>query len=167
MNEMINHVFLEEVPEEELPLLYEMQIESFMPLYEKYRDAGSPAIEPFEKILARNSMPWRKYYFIVRDGVRAGAMNIACPPVLDDPTLFYISPIFILPQYQNQGIGYAAIQKAFALHPEATCWKLDTIIQEPGNCHLYEKCGFVRTGEEQVVNEKMTLVGYVKGVKVF
>ena len=31
-----------------------------------------------------------------------------------------------------------------------------------GNCYLYEKCDFVRTGEEIVVNKKMTLVKYVK-----
>lgn len=28
--------------------------------------------------------------------------------------------------------------------------------------YLYEKCDFVRTGEEIVVNKKMTLVKYVK-----
>ena len=55
----------------------------------------------------------------------------------------YISPLFIHPKYQNQGIGYVAIQKAFLLYPNAKVWKLDTIFQEPGNCHLYEKCGFV------------------------
>ena len=38
----------------------------------------------------------------------------------------------------------------------------NTIKQETGNCHLYEKFGFVRVGEDIVVNEKMTLVGYVK-----
>ena len=38
----------------------------------------------------------------------------------------------------------------------------NTIKQETGNCHLYEKYGFVRVGEDIVVNEKMTLVDYVK-----
>ena len=41
-------------------------------------------------------------------------------------------------------------------------WRLDTIKQETGNCHLYEKCGFVRVGDDIVINEKMTLVNYVK-----
>jgi GNAT superfamily N-acetyltransferase len=72
----------------------------------------------------------------------------------------FISPLFVLPRYQNQGIGYAAIQKAFEMYPEVTTWKLETILQEKGNCHLYEKCGFVRVGEEQVVNDKMTLIMY-------
>ena len=76
------------------------------------------------------------------------------------PVLFYISPIFILPKYQNQGIGYVAIQKVFLLYPDVKVWKLDTILQEPRNCHLYEKCGFVRVGEEHIINDKMTLVDY-------
>ena len=48
---MLNRVRLEEVREEELPMLHEMQVESFMPLYEKYHDEGSPAIEPLERII--------------------------------------------------------------------------------------------------------------------
>ena len=69
---------------------------------------------------------------------------------------------FILPEYQNQGIGYVAIQKVFYLYPDAKVWKLDTILQEPGNCHLYEKCGFVRVGEAHIINDKMTLIDYEK-----
>ena len=46
------------------------------------------------------------------------------------------------------------------MHPEVKTWKLDTILQEKGNCHLYEKCGFVRVGEEKPINDKMTLIDY-------
>ena len=41
-------------------------------------------------------------------------------------------------------------------------WRLDTIKQEERICYLYEKCGFVKTGDETVVNENMTLIDYVK-----
>ena len=160
MTEMMKRVRLEEVRESEIPQLYEMQIQSFMPLYEKYHDEGSPAIEPIGKVQARASLPWRKYYFIVMDEARVGAVNIANPPVAEDKTILYISPLFVMPRYQNRGIGFTAIQKVFAMHPEATCWRLSTILQEPGNCHLYEKCGFVRTGEEEIVNDRMTLIQY-------
>lgn len=44
-------------------------------------------------------------------------------------------------------------------------WRLDTIKQEEKNCYLYEKCGFVRVGNETVINEKMTLVEYTKTCK--
>ena len=51
---------------------------------------------------------------------------------------------------------------AFSLYPDIRVWKLDTMLQESGNCHLYEKCGFVRVGEEHVIHEKMTLIDYEK-----
>lgn len=139
-----------------------MQIKSFMSLYEKYHDEGSPAIESIERVRDRASQENRKYYFIVKDGARVGAINIG--KRLSDPEepCLYISPLFILPKYQKQGIGYVAIQKAFALYPDTKVWKLDTILQESGNCHLYEKCGFVRVGEEHIINDKMTLVNYEK-----
>ena len=161
VTELMNRVKLEEVREDEIGQLYDMQIESFTPLYEKYHDEMSPACESMEKVKARALSDGRKYYFIVKDGARVGAVNVGCK-ASDEKDCFYISPIFILPKYRNQGIGYAAIQKAFALYPDIKVWKLETILQEPGNCHLYEKCGFVRVGEEHVVNENMTLINYIK-----
>ena len=157
--EMMNRMFLEEVREEELEQLLEMQVESFMPLYEKYHDECSPAIESIDKIKARAAVPSRTYYFIVVDGARVGVINIGNNNP-NEKEVSFISPIFILPKYQNMGIGYTAIQKAFEMHPEVKTWKLDTILQEKGNCHLYEKCGFVRVGEEKIINDKMTLIDY-------
>lgn len=156
---MMNRVKLEEVREDEIPQLYEMQIASFMPLYEKYHDEGSPAIESIDRVRGRAARPNRKYYFIVMDGARVGAINVGHNDP-EEKKVSFISPLFILPKYQNRGIGYIAIQKAFAMYPEVTIWKLDTILQEPANCHLYEKCGFVRVGEEKPVNDKMTLIDY-------
>ena len=156
----MNRVKLEEVQSDEIEQLYDMQVQSFMPLYRKYHDEGSPAIEPIEKVRGRAAQDNRKYYFIVKDGARVGAINIGCKPSDPEESCFYISPIFVLPKYQNQGIGYVAIQKAFTLYPDAKVWKLDTILQEPGNCHLYEKCGFVRVGEDHIINDKMTLIDY-------
>ncbi|MBO4898690.1 MAG: GNAT family N-acetyltransferase [Lachnospiraceae bacterium] len=159
--EMMTRVKLEEVREDEIDQLYDMQIQSFMPLYEKYHDEGSPAIESVDRVRNRFRQENRKYYFIVKDGARAGAVNVGRKASDPEASCMYISPIFILPRYQNQGIGYVAIQKVFAMHPDTEVWKLDTIVQEKGNCHLYEKCGFVR-GAEHVVNENMTLVDYEK-----
>ena len=157
--ELMRRIKLKEVTEEEIPDLLEMQVKSFMPLYEKYHDEGSPAIESIERIKRRFAVKNRKYYFIMKDGARVGAINIGH----NDPNerkVSFISPIFILPEFQNRGIGYVAIQKAFEKLPEVTTWKLETILQEPANCHLYEKCGFVRVGEEKVINDKMTLIDY-------
>jgi GNAT superfamily N-acetyltransferase len=163
ISELMRRVKLREVTEEEIPELHRMQVESFMPLYEKYHDEGSPAIEPEERIRRRFAVENRTYYFIMKDGARVGVINIGHNDP-EEKKIAYISPIFILPKYQNQGIGYAAIRKAFAQLPEVTTWRLDTILQEPGNCHLYEKCGFVRVGEEKKVNDKMTLIDYERRV---
>ena len=159
--ELMNRVKIEEARDDELDQLLEMQIKSFMPLYEKYHDEGSPAIESLEKIRARAQDPNRQYYFITLDGARVGALNIGTRPSYGDDNCKNIGPIFIVPDYQNRGIGYASIMKSFELYPDVKTWRLDTIKQEPANCHLYEKCGFVRTGEEKVVNDNMTLIDYV------
>ena len=82
----------------------------------------------------------------------------------DEKKTANIGPLFILPKYQSQGIGYVAMQQAFALYNEAELWRLETVLQETGACHLYEKCGFVRTGEETIVNDKMTLIMYEKKI---
>ncbi len=157
--ELMARMKLEEVREDEIPQMYEMQIESFMPLYEKYHDEGSPAIESIDRVRGRAARPNRKYYFIVKDGARVGAINIGHNDP-DEKKVAFISPLFILPKYQNKGMGYVAIRKAFEMLPEVTTWKLETILQEPANCHLYEKCGFVRVGEEKIINDNMTLIDY-------
>lgn len=71
------------------------------------------------------------------------------------------SPIFTAP-YKVKGIASNVIKQLFNIYPNTIEWWLSTIKQEERNCHLYEKCGFVRTGDEIVVNENMTLVFYVK-----
>ena len=54
-----------------------------------------------------------------------------------------ISLIFILPEYQGQGIAQKAIQLCEELHGNGN-WELETILQEPRNCQrltltFYEK----------------------------
>ena len=41
-------------------------------------------------------------------------------------------------------------------------WELDTILQEKGNCYLYEKMGYKATVKTEKINDKMTLVFYEK-----
>jgi hypothetical protein len=41
-------------------------------------------------------------------------------------------------------------------------WILDTILQEEGNCHLYEKLGYKKTGKIEKINERMDIVYYEK-----
>lgn len=140
--------------------IHEMKYRVFWPLYEKYRDdATSPVMEKIEKVQKQLQSGNTDYFLIEAEGEAVGAIRIVRDGMIDGMEACRISPLFVLPEYQGRGIGYAAIQKAFAMYPQAQLWRLATIKEEKGNCHLYEKCGFVRTGERQE-NERMTLVFY-------
>ena len=93
------------------------------------------------------------------DGEKAvGAIRIVD---MKDGSTKRVSPIFIMKEHRGKGYAQAAMRAAEELHG-AENWALDTILQEKGNCHLYEKMDYRRTGEEQVINERMTIIGYEK-----
>lgn len=125
VTEMMNRVKLEEIREDEIEQLYDMQVQSFLPLYEKYHDEGASAIEPIERVKARVVQENGKYYFIVTDGARVGAVNVERKISAFEEGCFYISPIFVLPKYQNQGIKFVAMQKVFELYPDVKVWKFE------------------------------------------
>lgn len=151
--EMMKRILLTEVRDDEFPQLYEMQKESFMSLCQKYQYEIFPVIEMMEN----SPNISKKYYFIIKDGAIVGSINIGKEP---ENFVFFICSIFVTPNYQNQGIASIAIKKAFKLHPEAKHWRLKSILEEKKACHLFEKIGFVQTGEKQVINEKITLINY-------
>ena len=152
------------VTKEEAECLHRLQVEAFMPLYEKYQDdETSPAKESLDRLIMKIVEENSDFYFIEYDGEKVGGVRVRWhqgQEVFEN--INWISPIFIIPECQNKGIAGKVIEKLFAIYPNTIQWRLDTIKQEAGNCHLYEKCGFVRVDKEEEVNEKMTLVGYVK-----
>lgn len=144
---------------EDAQLIWEMQLEAFRELLEKYRDYDTnPGNEPLEKVQWRLSLPATHFYLIRVGGENAGAIR-----VIDhrDGGVKKISPLFVLPAYRGCGVAQAAIRQAERIHGDGN-WRLDTILEEKGNCHLYEKMGYVRTGETKVINDRLTLVFYAK-----
>lgn len=152
------------VTEEEAKCLHRLQLEAFMPLYEKYQDdETNPAKESLEKLIRKIVEDNSNYYFIMFNGEKVGGVRVRWhqgKKALKDVN--WISPIFIIPKYQNKGIAGKVLEKLFISYPNTIEWRLDTIKQEAGNCHLYEKYGFVKVGKDIIVNEKMTLVCYAK-----
>ena len=139
--------------------LWQMQLESFQSLLDKYQDYDTnPASEPIDKIIYRLKQEETYYYFICMNDVKVGAIRIIDFKSDENKR---ISPIFILPQYQNKGIAQIAMQLCEQLHGSEN-WELDTILQEEGNCYLYEKMGYHRTGKTEAINDKLTLVFYEK-----
>lgn len=152
-------VTLSEATTDDAKELHAMQVEAFQNLLEKYQDYDtSPASEGVEKVAERLKQDFTYYYFI-----RIGQKNVGAIRIIDqkDGTGKFISPIFVLPEFQGKGIAQKAIRLCETIHGSGL-WGLATILQEPKNCHLYEKMGYRRTGKTSVVNERLTLVFYEK-----
>ena len=145
---------------EDLDSILQMQKEAFSELYAKYQDTEtSPATEKYEDILFRFNQSETTYYFITADNAKVGVIRVV--DCKDGTTRKRISPIFIMPKNRNKGYAQQAIAEAERVHGEQH-WKLDTILQEKGNCYLYEKLGYHQTGKTEQINDKMTIVYYEK-----
>ena len=137
----------------------DMQKEAFAALLEKYQDYDtSPANESPERITWKLQQPDNYFYRIEVDGKVVGAIRVADA---GDGSRKRISPLFILPPYRGKGYAQRAIVEAEKRHGTHN-WELGTILQEAGNCYLYEKMGYRQTDRRTVINDKMTIVGYVK-----
>ena len=144
----------------EAEAIWRMQVKAFAPLLENYRDVETnPGNETLDRVKRRLAQRETFYYLILYGGEIVGAIRVYDPQ--DGHSRKRISPLFILPQYQGQGIAQAAIREAERIHG-SKYWNLETVLQEAVNCHLYEKAGYRQTGERRVVNERMTLVTYEK-----
>ncbi len=145
---------------EDAEMLWKMQIKAFESLLEKYQDyETNPGCETLEKIIWRLEQPERYFYIIYSNQTPVGAICIVDNK--DEVTNKRISPLFVLPEYRNQGIAQKAILKAEEIHGSNN-WEFGTILQEKGNCYLYEKLGYMQTGETKIINDKLTLVFYKK-----
>ncbi len=120
------------VTEDETECLHRLQVEAFMPLYEKYQDDDtSPAKESLkrvtEKIIEENS----DFYFIVFHGEKVGGVRVVgikvkrCIKTLIGYLLF-----FIIPEFQNKGIASTMIEQLFDIYQIPIEWRLDTIKQK-------------------------------------
>ena len=152
-------VTLRKAEREELQKIWQMQVEAFKGLLAKYKDYDmSPAAENLDKIIARFEQPWTTYFFIEAEGVDVGAIRVVDKK---DGSRKRISPLWIMEEHRGKGYAQDAIRAVEALYGNHH-WELDTILQEEGNLHLYEKMGYHRTGKTDKINERMDIVYYEK-----
>lgn len=152
-------VSLEKAQLKDAEELFGMQLAAFTPLLEKYRDfATSPANEPIERMKARILELDGGFYKIVAGKTLVGAIRIRQKENLR----FWIGPLFIAPCFQGRGMAQCALAAAEKFFPQAVSWHLDTLLEEQGNCHLYEKMGYKRVGAAEKLNLRTTLVHYEK-----
>ena len=140
--------------------LHTMQVKAFKELLEKYQDYDTnPGNESLEKVEVRLKQDFTYYYFICIGQQKVGAIRIVDGKKAGENKR--ISPLYVLPEFQGKGIAQKAIRLCEEVHGNEN-WALDTILQEPKNCHLYEKMGYRQTGKTKVINEKLTLTFYEK-----
>ena len=153
-------ITLRKATAEDIEKIWKMQIEAFRALLEKYQDYDlSPAAEGIDKIRTRYEQPWTTYFFIEADGNDVGAIRVVDRK---NGSRKRISPLWIMEEYRGKGYAQEAISAVEELYG-ADPWELDTILQEKGNLHLYEKMGYHQTGKVEHINDRMDIVLYEKG----
>ncbi|EJQ51868.1 acetyltransferase [Bacillus wiedmannii] len=153
-------ITLEKATEIDAAVLFQMQIDSFRPLLNKYKDyETNPANESIEKTILRINNPSNNFYKMIIDSKLVGAI---CISQKERPYKFWISPMFIHPNYQGKGIAQKVLILIEKMFPKARSFELATILEEERNCFLYEKMGYKRTEVIKKLNDKTTLIYYKK-----
>ncbi|MEK4043444.1 GNAT family N-acetyltransferase [Paenibacillus sp. FSL H8-0048] len=154
-----SEVTLSKATVEDAADIHAMQLQAFLPLLEKYQDhETSPANETLERIVERMNQDFIDYFIIHNAGIAAGSVRVK----KKDKHEYWLGQICVLPQYQGLGIAQQAFALIEEVYADAQSWGLATIMQEERNCYLYEKLGYKRTPETQVINDKLTLCFYEK-----
>lgn len=139
--------------------IWKMQKEAFADLLEKYQDyQTSPANEPVEKIKTKLLDSFTYFYFIYDDDALVGAVRVVHR---NDGSRKRIAPIFIMKEFRGKGLAQKTFEEIEKIHGSDN-WSLDTILQETGNCYLYEKLGYKKTGVTEKINDRMDIVYYEK-----
>lgn len=142
--------------------IHKMQKDAFAELLERYQDfSTNPGNDTLEKVSSKLQREDTKYYFIKYDGLKVGVIHIKEL----EPNVMNLKTIYVMPEYQGLGIAQAAIKAIEEIWLDVKEWRLDTILQEAGNCHLYEKMGYLKTGEIKKIKEGMDLVYYSKTIE--
>jgi len=140
--------------------IHKMQVMSFKPLLEKYKDYDTnPGAETLERVKLRFDFNDTDHFLICLYKENIGYIRIRR---LYKNHTYMLSQMFIIPGEQGKGYAQAAIRQAEMLYPKDAKWTLDTIKQEPKLSHLYEKMGYRLTGTEKQIKEGMDLVYYEK-----
>jgi GNAT superfamily N-acetyltransferase len=151
-------VILEKATNDDAQSIFDMQVKAFMPLLEKYKDYDTnPANETIDRVFSRINNPNGGFYKILVDNILVGAICVVWKE-----SVHWISPMFILPEYQGKGIAQKAIISVEKMFIKATSWELATILEEERNCYLYEKMGYIKTGVNKKLDENTTLIFYKK-----
>jgi GNAT superfamily N-acetyltransferase len=143
----------------EAEALHSNQKEAFQEDLVSYQDfETNPACESIDQILFKiNAYDYYAIYF--HDQIIGG---VAVQKRADNE--YRISPMYLSPSYQNEGLGTQIVNSIISFYPDARLWSLSTPKPSLRNGHFYEKFGFIPVGEHYI-NERLTLTHYQKVMK--
>lgn len=141
-----------------IDIVFNIQRKAFFSLFKKYNDIETnPYCESKKTVFS-------KYSRLDTDGYLFIYCNefVGCVRIVKKGNACKVAALAVLPEYQNKNIAQTALLQIEKYYPDVKTWTLDTIKQESGNCHLYEKLGYKKTGIEKTIKEELTIIDYVK-----
>lgn len=152
-------ITLEKATPDDVHALHAMQVHSFASHLEKYQDkTTNPACETHEKTLFRITDPLRGFFKILKDGVLVGGIGVKHSA----PGTLFVGPVFVDPAFRNQKIAQRALTLLEEQFLAMERFQLAAVVQEKGSIHLYEKLGYIATGEVQNINALLDVMFFSK-----
>ncbi|RRK11012.1 GNAT family N-acetyltransferase [Lactiplantibacillus garii] len=140
-----------------------MYHQSFADLYARYRDtATNPYCETATSVAAKVVRPGSTYWSILTGATVVGLIRVITG---EAPKQARISPLLILPSFQEHHLAAAALSQIEGRYPNVHTWHVDTIAQETKLVHLYTKLGYHQIlGKQTVIQPGMTVIYFEKDV---
>lgn len=162
-------ITLRETTIEDVNALTAIQQNAFLPLYEKYHDAGNPCLRDERDILCRLNNPKFLYLTILSDEKIVGGILYrikGSTPFVKNLRWgkYYLGRVYISPEYQNKGIATEAILQSenFLKKPRKLYVDFPEDLDKNRKC--YTKCGYRDTGKRLEAEPGLILACFEKRI---
>ena len=154
---------------DDVKTLWEIERAAFLPLFEKYRDSGNPALRDETDISRRIGGEYFSCFTILFEEKIVGGLwykiKGAC---VEEENLgdgiYYLQRVFIDPSFQSRGIAQKAILLSEAYFEDAKILYVDFPEDLAKNRRCYEKAGYRDTGKRVPVQEGLVLACFEKKI---
>ena len=162
-------ITLRETTIEDVNALTAIQQNAFLPLYDKYHDAGNPCLRDERDVLCRLNNPKFLYLTILSDEKIVGGILYrikGSTPFVKNLRWgkYYLGRVYISPEYQNKGIATEAILQSENFLKKPRKLYVDSPEDLDKNRKCYTKCGYRDTGKRLEVEPGLILACFEKRI---
>lgn len=160
-------IAIRKTQEQDALILWSIQKEAFLPLYERYHDEGNPCLRGIEDIVKRLNTPYFRYFTILEDGEIVGGISYKCQgriPFFDElkEGEYYLQRVYIKPERQCNKIAQTAILLCEKEFPDINVFYVDFPEDLVKNRRCYEGAGFKDTGKRMEAEPGLVLACFEK-----